>query len=88
VVLVHDDGNVRIALDGGFDQVTQENLARVLARTRRRLHDHRAVGFGRSGHDRLDLLQIVDVEGGQSVIVLGCVVELLANGDEWLGGLL
>ena len=81
VILVHDDGNVRIALDCGFDQVPQEGFARIFARTGGRLHDHRAVGLGRGRHDRLHLLQIVDVEGGQAVLVIGGVVQQLAHRD-------
>jgi hypothetical protein len=82
VVLVHHDRNVRIALDGRFDQVTQECLACVFARARRRLHDHRAVGLRRRGHDRLHLLEVVDVERGQAVAVLGRVIEQLAHRNE------
>ena len=36
-------------------------------------------------HDRLDLLQVVDVERRHAVAVLGGVVEQLAQGDECHG---
>jgi hypothetical protein len=39
-----------------------------------------------SGHDRLHLLQVVDVEGRDAVAVLGGMVEQLAHGDEGHGG--
>jgi len=85
VVLVHHDRNFRIALDRGLDQVAKERLAGVLTRPGRRLHDDGAVGLGGGRHDRLDLLEVVDVERRQSVTVLGGVIEQLAHRDEWHG---
>src|SRR5581483_1029160 len=82
VILVHHDRNAGIALDGGLDEVAQEELARVLPRAGRRLHDDGAVGLGGGSHDRLHLLEIVDVEGGQAVIVLGGVIEQLTHGNQ------
>ena len=85
VVLVHHDWNGRIALDRRLDQVAQEDFAGVFPRAGRGLHDHRTVGLRCRGHDRLDLLEVVDVERGQAVIVLGGVVEQLAHGNEGHG---
>ena len=82
VVLVHDDRDVGMGLDGGLDQVAQEGLAGILAGAGGALHDHRAVGLVGGLHDGLDLLQVVDVEGGQAVAVFGGVVEQLAHGYE------
>ena len=82
VVLVHHHRDGRVALDRRLDQVAQEHFARVFARAGGRLHDHRAVRLGRGGHDRLHLLQVVDVERGQAVVVLGGVVEQLAHRNE------
>ena len=82
VVLVHDDWDVRIRFDSRLDQVPQEGLARVLTRTGRALHDHRAVRLVGSLHDRADLLEVVDVEGGQAVTVFGRMIEQLAHRDE------
>ena len=75
MILVHDNGNVRIRFYCGFDQVTQKRFARVFARPRRTLHDHGAVGFVSRFHDRLDLLQVVDVERGQAVAVFSRMIE-------------
>jgi hypothetical protein len=80
VVLVHDDGNVRIGFDGGVDQVAQEGLAGIFAGAGRGLHDHRAVDGVGGGHDGLHLFQVVDVEGRQAVTVFGGVVEQLTHG--------
>ena len=55
MVLVHDHRNMRIAFDGRLDQVFQECLARVLARTGARLHDDRGAHFIGGLHDGLDL---------------------------------
>jgi hypothetical protein len=69
-----------MGLDRRLDQVAQIGLAGVFAGAGRALHDHRAVGFGGGFHDGLDLLQVVDVEGGQAVAVFGGMVEQLAHG--------
>ncbi|CFO28703.1 Uncharacterised protein [Bordetella pertussis] len=81
VVLVHDDRDVGVRLDGGLDEVFQEAFAGIFAGAGRGLHDHRAVGLGGGFHDGLDLLQVVDVESGNAVAVLGGVVEQLAHGN-------
>ena len=75
VVLVHGNRHVWIGVDGGFNQILEESLTGIFARAGRGLHDYRAVGFGRRLHDRLHLLQIVYVEGGDTVAVFGGVVE-------------
>ena len=87
MVLVQHERDVRVLLDGGEHHVPQVGLARVLARAGRGLQDHRAAGFFRRFHDGLDLLQVVDVEGGHAVAVVGGVVEQLAQGDECHVGL-
>ncbi|CPH77634.1 Uncharacterised protein [Bordetella pertussis] len=81
MVLVHDDRDVGVRLDGGLDEVFQEAFAGIFAGAGRGLHDHRAVGLGGGFHDGLDLLQVVDVESGNAVAVLGGVVEQLAHGN-------
>jgi hypothetical protein len=65
VILVHDDGNIGVALHGRLDQVAQEHFAGIFAGARGRLHDHRAVRLGRGGHDGLHLLEVVDVNAGR-----------------------
>lgn len=75
VVLVHDDGDMRIHFHCRFDQVAQERLTGILTRTGGTLHDYGAVAFVSRFHDRLDLLQIIDVESGQAVAVLCRVIE-------------
>ena len=79
MVLVHDHGNVRVRFDGRQHQVTQIRFARVFACTGRCLQNHRAVGFLRSLHDGLDLLQVVDIECRYAITVFGSVVQYLAQ---------
>src|SRR5690606_29073862 len=82
VILVHDDGNMWVGFDGSLNQVFQEAFARVLAGTGGGLHDDRAVGFSSGFHDGLDLFKVVDVKRGNTITVLGCVVEQLAHGNK------
>jgi len=82
VVLVHHHRNVRVGFDRGQHHVAQVGLARVFARAGRGLQDHRAVGFLGRFHDGLDLLQVVDVERGHAVPMLGGMVQHLAKGNK------
>jgi len=75
VVLVHDDRDMRVHFGSSDDQVTQEGLASVRAGACRTLQDHRAVNGIGSLHDGMHLLHVVDVECGQTVAVLGSVVQ-------------
>ena len=86
VVLVHDERNLRIALERGLDQVLDERLARVFACAGARLEDDRRAHLARGRHHRLDLLEVVDIEGRQPVAVFGGVVEQLAHRNERHGG--
>ena len=79
VVLVHHQRDVRIALDGGLDQVLDESLAGVLAGARAGLQDHRRADLVGGRHDGLHLLQVVDVESRDAVAVFGGMVEQLAH---------
>ena len=65
-----------------------EGLAGVLAGAGAGLQDDRRADLVGGGHHRLHLLEVVDVEGGDAVAVLGGVVEQLAHGDEWHGSVL
>jgi hypothetical protein len=67
--------DVRPLLDGGQDQVAQEGRAGVLARPGGGLDDDRGIGLVGGLHDGAHLLQVVDVEGGDAVAVLGGVVQ-------------
>ncbi len=69
----------------GLDQVLDEGLARVLARTGAGLEDHRSAHLVGSGHHGLHLLQIVDVEGRNAIAIGGCMVEQFAHRDEGHG---
>ncbi len=82
VILVHDHRNMGVGFNRCLDQVFQEAFAGVLAGAGRGLHDHRAVGFSRCFHDRLNLFKIVDVECGNAIAVFGGMVEQLAHGNE------
>ena len=79
VVLVHHHGNFWIGLNRGLNQQLQEAFARIFARTRRGLHDHGRAGFFGGFHDGLNLLQIVDVEGWNTVAIGRGVVQQLAH---------
>ena len=79
MILVHHDRNVRIRLNGCFNQMTQERLARVLPRARRRLHDYRGADLIRRRHDGLHLLQIVYVECRKPIAVFGGMVQQLTH---------
>ena len=74
VVLVHHHRNVRICFDSGQNQVAQKIFTGVLTGSPRSLQDHRTIGFMGGLHDRLDLLQVVHVEGRDAVAVLSGVV--------------
>ena len=97
VILVHHDRDVRVKFGCREHQVTQVSVLRVRSGTTRRLDDHRRISFLGRLHDRLDLFHVVDVEGGDAVIVLGCMIKDDAkrnqrhDGDlpewsEWIGG--
>ena len=79
VVLVHHQRNMRITLDGGRNKVFDEGFAGVFARTRAGLQDHRGADLIGRRHDRLHLLQVVDIEGRNAVAVDGCVIQQLAH---------
>jgi hypothetical protein len=75
VVLVHDHRDVREFFNGGQDEVAQERGAGVFAGTGGGLDNHRGVGFVGGFHDGAHLFQVVHVEGGHTVTMLGGVVQ-------------
>src|SRR5690606_34295091 len=77
VVLVHADRDVRIKLDQGVDQSGQDHVVGVGAGAARGLDDDRRVDGVGGLHDGQALLHVVDVVGGQAVVVLSRVVEQL-----------
>ncbi len=79
MVLVHDQRNVGPLLGGSLNQVLDERLTRILASTCAGLQDDRGTDFIGSGHDGLDLLQVVDVESWNAVAVDGGMVQQLAH---------
>ena len=68
-------GNLGIQLGRREHQVAQIVVLRVRAGAAARLDDHRRLGLASGLHDRLDLLHVVHVEGGQTVVVLGGVIQ-------------
>ena len=82
VVLMHHQRNLRIGLHGGLDEVLDEAFPGVLARPGAGLQDNGRTDFGRRRHHRLNLLEVVHVEGRNPVAVLSGVVEQLAHGNE------
>ena len=77
MVLMHADGNVRIGFDCGFNQVTQECFAGIFAGIARSLHDHGSADGARCGHDGLNLLEVVYVEGRNAVAVSSSMLKQL-----------
>ncbi len=80
MVLMHHYRDVRVHFCGRDNQVTQEGLAGIGTGTGRTLQDDRAVNRIGSLHDGMHLLHVVDVECGQTVAVLGGVVQKLTHG--------
>ena len=82
VILVHDQRNMRIGLGSGGDQVLDEALAGIFARAGAGLQDHGSAHLVGGRHHGLHLLQVVDVEGGDAIAVVGGMVEKFAHRDE------
>ena len=79
MVLVHCHRKMREALDCGLDQVLQEDLACVFTGAGRRLHDDGGIDLVCRLHDRLHLLEVVDVERRHSVAIFGRVIQQLTH---------
>lgn len=79
MVLVHTDRHIGPGFDRGFDHVFEEGFTGVLTGARRSLHDDRGVDFCGGGHDGLNLLNVVDVEGRYAVTVFGCMIQQLTH---------
>jgi len=75
VVLVHDQGNMRVGLHCRLDQMLDKALAGVLARASAGLQNHGRADLVCGGHDRLHLLKIVHVEGRDAITIGCCVIE-------------
>ncbi len=88
VILVHDHGNVRPLFNRRLDEVAQKGRASVLARASGGLQDDRRVGLVGGFHDGAHLFEVVDVEGGDAVGMLGRMVEQLTQGNQGHDGLL
>ena len=82
MILVHHHWNMWIGLHGGLNQIFEEAFARVFASPSARLHDDRAIGLGSRLHDGLHLLEVVHVESGDAVAMLGGMVQKLAHRDD------
>ena len=82
VVEVQAEGHVRPGLRPGQGHVAQEGVAGELARARRARDDHRRGGLvGRQQHG-LELLEVVEVEGGEAVAAFGGGVQQRAHRHE------
>ena len=73
MVLVHHHRDVRKLVHSRLHHRPQERRTRVFAGTGAGLHDHRRIGLVRCLHNGPGLFQVVDIEGGHTVIVLGGV---------------
>src|SRR5690606_20229170 len=79
VVLVHTVRDVRIQFDQGVDQAGQNDVVGVGAGAARGLDDDRRIDGVGGLHDGQALLHVVDVVGGQAVVMLRRVVEQLSQ---------
>ena len=82
MVLVHHHGNMRKLFHRRQNQMAQKGCAGIFARTGRCLHDYGRIDLVGRLHNRTHLFEVVDVEGGQAVAMLGGMVEQLAHGYE------
>jgi hypothetical protein len=81
MVQMHADRDMRIDLGHRVHHVLQHDVVGVGARPARGLDDDGRIHLVRRRHDGERLLHVVDVEGGHAVVVLGGVVEQLAERD-------
>jgi len=79
MILVHHQGNMRIGLTGSLNQVLDERLTRILARTRAGLQDDWRTHLVGRGHHRLHLLQVVHIEGRNAIAIGGGMVQQFAH---------
>lgn len=79
---MQDERDVGMRFDRGEHHVAQICFARVFARAGGSLQDHGTLRFLGRFHDRLDLLEVVDVECRDAVAVFGGMVKQLAQRDE------
>ena len=82
MILMQYHRNGRVGFHRCEHHVPQKRLPRIFARAGRSLQDHRAAGLVRGLHDRLDLLQVVDIKGGHAVVELSGMIEQLTQGNE------
>ena len=87
MILVHANRNMGPLLDSGYDQMSQKRGTRIRPCASRCLHDHRAIGLISRLHNGAHLLEIIDVESGNAIVVLGRVIEQLSHGNHWHEGL-
>ena len=74
MVLVHHHRNIRVRFNRRQHQMAQVGFARILACTCGGLQDDRAVGFLRSLHDGLHLLEVVDIESRNAIAMFGGMI--------------
>src|SRR5918998_6806942 len=79
MVLVQGNGDLGVYLRRGLHEMVQKAVVGVLARASRSLDDDGRPGLPRGLHDRLYLLQVVDVERPYAVAPLRRFVQKLAH---------
>ena len=82
MVLVHHQRDVGVGLDGRLDQMLDKGLTRVFAGTGTGLQNNRRTGFVCRRHNRLHLLEVIDVKSRNAVAVGGGVVKQFTHGNE------
>ena len=74
-ILVERHRDLRIEFRCSEHQVIEKTVIRVTPGSAAGLNDYRGFGLASSLHDRLNLLHVVHVKGGDAVIVLSRVVQ-------------
>ena len=75
MILVHDNGNVRIGFYCCQNQVAKEVFSSIITSATRSLQNYGAICLDSSLQDCLNLLQIVNVESWDAVTVFSCVIQ-------------
>ena len=82
MVLMNADRQMGVSLHGRIDQMLEKCVVDVVSGVFRSLKDNRAVGLVGGPQNRLDRLQVGDVERRRAVSMLGGMIEYLSKRNE------
>src|SRR5687768_2213004 len=82
MVLVQRNGDLRVYLRSSLHKMIEKTVIGVLARPPRGLDDNGRLRLARGLHDRLYLLQVVDVERPDAITTLRRLVQKLAHRNQ------